>query len=485
MLTRDEFQSLYEQGPEAVWSAFAELQNNVTAQQAQMQILQEQIKELKDRLGKDSHNSNKPPSSDGLGKKPVSLRTKSGRKPGGQPGHRGRTLEFSDNPDHIVVHSPTCCIGCGTSLEAVSAACSERRQVVDLPPLALEVTEHRSEHKVCPGCGCQNQGVFPVEAVTSLQYGPRVKALGLYLLNYQLLPYKRIADFFADLFDASLSPGTLFEAQQSASTRLQPVVAAIRKALQKAEVAHFDETGFRVEGVLHWLHSASTASLTAYSWHKKRGKIGMDAAGVLPNFTGRAVHDGYKSYQQYDCSHALCNAHHLRELTALYEQTGAEWAKQMRHLLVEIKNAVETAKQQGKTRLSVLWEAHFEGRYRQIIKQGFAANPPPAPISGKRGRVKQSTARNLLERLQNEEQVLAFLYDFAVPFDNNQAERDIRMMKLQQKISGCFRSTAGADAFCRIRSYICTLQKQGQQILSSLEHALRGTPVYPQGTAEQ
>ena len=482
MLTRDEFQSLYEQGSEAVWSAFAGLQNSVTAQQAQIQMLLEQIQELKNRLDKDSHNSNKPPSSDGLGKKPVSLRTKSGRKPGGQPGHRGRTLEFSQHPDHTQIHSPTCCSGCGTSLEDVAALDSERRQVVDIPPLALEVTEHRSEHKVCPGCGCLNRGVFPVAAAASLQYGPRVKALGLYLLDYQLLPYKRIADFFADLLDASLSPGTLFEAQQSASVRLQPVVAAIRKALQKAAVAHFDETGFRVQGVLHWLHSASTASLTAYAWHKKRGKIGMDAAGVLPHFRGRAVHDGYKSYQQYDCSHALCNAHHLRELTALYEQTGALWAKEMRHLLVEIKNAVEAAKQQGKIRLCVLEEAHFEGRYRQLLKQGFAANPAPVPLPGKRGRPKQSAARNLLERLQNEEQVLVFLHDFTVPFDNNQAERDIRMMTLPQKISGCFRSTAGADAFCRIRSYICTLQKQGQQILSALEHVFRGAPVYPQLT---
>jgi transposase len=480
MLTRDEFQSLYEQGSEAVWSAFAELQNSVTAQQNQIQMLQEQIKELKNRLDKDSHNSNKPPASDGLGKKPVSLRFKSGRKPGGQRGHPGRTLEFSQPPDHIQIHSPSCCSGCGTPLEGVSALEGERRQVVDLPPLHLEVTEHRSEHKVCPVCGCPNRGAFPVEAAASLQYGPRVKALGIYLLDYQLLPYKRTVGLFADLFDAPISPGMLFEAQQSASTRLQPVVAAIRKALRGAAVAHFDETGFRVEGVLHWLHCASTASLTAYAWHKKRGKVGMDASDVLPYFTSRAVHDGYKSYQQYDCQHALCNAHHLRELTALYEQTAAPWAEQMRHLLVESKNAVETAKQQGNLRLSVLQEAHFKERYRQLLKQGFAANPPPDPLPGKRGRPKQSVARNLLERLQNEEQVLAFMYDFAVPFDNNQAERDIRMMKLQQKISGCFRSTTGADAFCQIRSYICTLQKQGQQILSALEHVFRGAPVYPQ-----
>ena len=479
MLTRDDFQSLYEQGSEAVWSAFAGLQSSVTAQQEQIQKLLEQIQALQNRLDKDSHNSHKPPASDGLGKKPVSLRAKSGRNPGGQPGHRGRTLEFSEHPDQVVIHSPTCCGACGTSLEGAPALASERRQVVDLPPLALEVTEHRSEHKVCPACGCSNRGVFPVEATAFVQYGPRVQALGLYLLDYQLLPYKRIARLFADLFNAPLSPGLLFEAQHRASRTLEPVVAAIRKALQKAAVVHFDETGFRVEGVLHWLHAASTASLTAYAWHKKRGKIGMDAADVLPHFGGRAVHDGYQSYQQYVCRHALCNAHHLRELTALYEQTGAQWAKELRHLLVEIKTAVEAAKQHGKIRLSVLQEAHFEGRYRHLLKQGFAANPPPAPIPGKRGRPKQSTARNLLARLQQEEAVLAFMYDFAVPFDNNQAERDIRMMKLQQKISGCFRSRAGAEAFCRIRSYICTLQKQGQPILSALEHVFRGTPVYP------
>ena len=481
MLTRDEFQKLYEQSPEAVWSAVSKLQDTLVSQQQQIDTLLFRLKELEDRLGKDSHNSNKPPSSDGL-KKPVSLRKPNGRKPGGQHGHPGRTLEFAEEPDHILVHSPTCCAGCGTDLHSVLGKTGQRRQVFDLPPLALVVTEHRAEHKRCPCCGQGNVGVFPQEATSLLQYGPRVKALGLYLLDAQLLPYQRIADLFADLFDAPLSPGMLHKAQQSAGARLQPVVEKIRKALTQVPVAHFDETGFRVMGRLRWLHSASTALLGYYTWHPKRGKIGMDAADVLPHFRGRAVHDGYASYQQYGCRHALCNVHHLRELTALWENEGAEWAREMRHLLVQMKQAVDGAHAQGGTCLPVLQEVAFEGRYQKLLKQGLAANPPPVGSGGKRGRPKQGVARNLLLRLQeHQEQVLAFLYDFAVPFDNNQAERDVRMMKVQQKVSGCFRSTEGADAFCRIRSYICTLRKQGKQILSALEHVFRGDLIYPQG----
>jgi len=480
MLTRDEFQPLYEQGPDALWSAVSKVQETLVSQQQQIDTLLFRLKELEDRLGKDSHNSNKPPSSDGL-KKPVSLRKPNGRKPGGQHGHPGRTLEFAQEPNHIVVHSPTCCAGCGTDLQSVLGKTSQRRQVFDLPPLSLVVTEHRAEHKRCPCCGKRNGGVFPQEVTSLLQYGPRVKALGLYLLDAQLLPYQRIADLFADLFDAPLSPGMLHQAQQTASARLQPVVEKIRKALTQVPVAHFDETGFRVMGRLRWLHSASTALLCYYTWHPKRGKIGMDAAEVLPHFTGRAVHDGYASYQQYTCRHALCNVHHLRELTALWENEGAEWAREMRHLLVQMKQAVDRVRTQGRTRLPVLQEAAFEGRYQKLLQQGLAANPPPVGTGGKRGRPKQSVARNLLLRLQeHQEQVLAFLYDFAVPFDNNQAERDVRMMKVQQKVSGCFRSTEGADAFCRIRSYICTLRKQGKQILSALEHVFGGEVIYPE-----
>lgn len=465
MLTREEFQILYEQGPDAVFDFLSKLQEQIV-------VLSARVKELEDRLGKDSHNSSKPPSSDGLSKKPVSLRSSSTRKPGGQPGHRGKRLEFCADPHQTFVHSPKCCQECGSDLEAVQGVAGERRQVYDLPPLQLLVTEHRVEHKLCPHCGTANEGTFPREATAQVQYGPRVKALGLYLFNFQLLPYQRIATLFADLFDAPLSPGMLCEAQENAGTALQPIVQSIQEALQKCPVVCFDETGFRVEGSLHWLHSASTASLSHYSCHKKRGKIGMDAAGVLPSFTGRAIHDGYKSYPQYSCKHGLCNAHHLRELTALIEQEGAVWARDLRHLLLQIKQAVERARAQGRTRLPVFEEIHFESLYRKLVREGLAANPPPPAVEGNKKFVKQTPSRNLLLRLHNhEDQVLAFMYDFSVPFDNNQAERDVRMMKVKQKISGTFRSEAGAEAFCRIRTYLSTLQKQGKNLLSALEQA--------------
>lgn len=473
MLTREEFQILYDQGPDAVFGL-------VAAMQEQIVLLAARVKELEDRLSKDSHNSSKPPSSDGLAKKPVSLRPKTGRKPGGQPGHSGKRLEFSDHPDQVFLHAPARCQECGTCLEGVEGQVDARRQIYDLPPLKLVVSEHRTQRKCCPHCGLCNLGTFPLEVTAPVQYGPRVKALGVYLLDFQLLPYQRIAGLFADLFDASLSPGMLCLAQQEASARLESVVTRIHTALTRKAVAHFDETGFRVCGRLHWLHCASTPWLSYYSWHQKRGKIGMDAAGVLPSFVGRAVHDGYASYQRYACWHALCNAHHLRELTALFEQEGALWAREIRHLLVEIKQAVDQAKEQGRKRLPILQEMHFEGCYQKWICQGLAENPSSVTVVGKRGRPKQSVARNLLDRLdRHRNQVLAFMYDFAVPFDNNQAERDVRMMKVQQKISGTFRSTEGADAFCRLRSYLGTLQKQGKNLLSALEHVFRGNPLEP------
>jgi len=472
-MTRAEFQTIYDQGPDAVYALLTTLQEQIVA-------LKAEVKDLRDRLDKDSHNSSKPPSSDGLAKKPVSLRSKTGRKPGGQKGHPGRTLAWVENPDAVLTHTPPCCAGCGTTLAGVEGVDVARRQVLDLPPLALLATEHRVQKKVCPQCGQETVATFPSEVSHRVLYGPRLKALGVYLLDFQLLPYQRIAALFADLFGASFSAGTLFCCQQAASKRLSGVLACLRQGLIHAPVAHFDETGLRVGGRLHWLHSASTNTLTYYAWHRSRGKVGMDSAGVLPHFTGRAVHDGWSSYARYGCDHALCNAHHLRELTALYEQEGQEWAQKMRSLLVEIKHAVERAKEQGEKRLHPLLEARLEGRYRKLIKQGYAANPPPRPIPGQKGRQKQNQARNLLDRLhQFQRETLAFMYDFAVPFDNNLAERDVRMMKVKQKVSGCFRTAAGTDAFCPLRSYISTLRKQGQSVLFALEHVFRGVPIYP------
>lgn len=476
MLTREDIQALYDQGPDAVVDLVNTLQNTV-------EVLTARVKQLEDRLGKDSHNSSKPPSTDGFKKpNPQSQRGKSHRPSGGQPGHPGRTLQFADKPDTTVVHRPQVCQGCGGPLSEVAPSATERRQVLDLPPLSLVVTEHQVQTCCCPACGASTTASFPETVSQPVQYGPGVHALTTYLMHYQLLPYERIVTLMDDLFGAPLSEGTLFGATQQAHKALAGVEAKIVEALKKAPHAHFDETGQRIGGKLHWLHVTSTARLTYYHSHAKRGKVALDAIGILPEFTGRALHDGWSAYRGYDCQHGLCNAHHLRELTAVFEQQQQPWAGQMKDLLLEIKKAVEQAKEQGRPRLPLLRECAFLGRYRVLLKAGYKANPPPAP-SGKQGRDKQGVARNLLLRLdQGQEAVLAFMTDFSIPFDNNQAERDLRMMKVKQKVSGGFRSQAGADAFCRIRGYISTLRKQGQKVLSALHDVFSGQPLMPDFT---
>ena len=441
MLTREEFQRLYDQGPDAVFEVIHSLQNAAVA-------LAARVKQLEDRLNKDSHNSSKPPSSDGF-KKPTSLRPKSNRKSGGQHGHPGRTLDFSDAPDTIVVHRPDVCQDCGAPLAEVAADVTERRQVFDLPPLSLVVTEHQVQTCSCPVCGKANRVGFPESVDQPVQYGPGVRALTTYLMHFELLPYERVVTLMDDLFGAPLSEGTLFTATQQAFRTLAPVEKAVADALAGSKgPVNFDETGQRVGGILHWLLNASTARLTYYKRHRKRGKAALDAMGILSRFAGRAIHDGWGAYSSYGCKHGLCNAHHLRELTALFEQQGQAWAGEMKSLLVEMKEAVEKAKEQGRHRLHPFRECALEARYRAILKAGYKANPPPEP--GTRPRVKQGDARCLLLRLdQNRSAVLAFLHDFTVPFDNNQAERDLRMMKVKQKVSGGFRSEEGADAFNR------------------------------------
>lgn len=464
MLTRDAFQDIYNQGPDAVYTLVSALEQRVAALEA--------------RLNTDSHNSNKPPSSDGLRKKPAphSLRPKTGRKQGGQKGHPGKTLCFCDTPDQRVAHIPACCQGCGASLETAEVVAEQKRQVVDLPPLSLEVTEHIAQSRRCV-CGVTTSAAFPQEAREPLQYGPRLLGLAVYLRDYQLLPFARCTQLLADVFGATLCKATLQSALAECARCLKPVTDTIKKALIASSVLHCDETGMRVAGKLHWVHSAGTPRLTYYTCHPSRGKKGSDAAGVLSVFTGTAVHDAWCSYAQYDCKHALCNAHHLRELIALFEE-GAAWAKDMIGLLLQIKTAVERAKQRGQSRLSALLEARFEGCYQRLLKQGYAANPPPAhPPRDKRGRPKHTPARNLLLRLDtHRKQVLAFLYDFAVPFDNNLAERDLRMIKLRQKISGGFRTLSGAEGFCRLRSYLSSLRKQDKNLLLALESVFRGCP---------
>ena len=476
---------LMSHGREDLLALIAALQAQVAELQAQNARLEARVRELEARLATDSRNSNKPPASDGPGVKPhpKSLRAPGGRKPGGQPGHAGAPLRLVDKPDAVQVHAPARCAACGRSLAGVPALRRERRQVVDLPPVRAQVIEHQAETKGGPGCGAETSAAFPAGVQAPSQYGPGVATLAVYLTQAQLLPLERTCEVLAEVFGCSLSEGTVERAVGACHARLAETEAAIKRGIVAARLAHFDETGLNVGGRTAWLHVASTPALTFYAAHQQRGRAALDDLGVLPSFRGRAVHDGLPSYWQYEqCQHALCNAHHLRELTFVEEQLGQGWAKDLKAVLLEIKQAVDEARVHGLGELSAGTKRQFEARYDALLAAGLAANPPPEP-TGKRGRPKRGKAGSLVERLRERKAAtLAFLEDFAIPFDNNQAERDIRMTKVRQKISGCFRTTSGADRFCRIRGYISTLRKQGVPILSALAHALTGSPPLPTTT---
>lgn len=451
--------------------------------QARMTLLEAENQELRGKLAKNSQNSSKPPSTDGYKKpKPKSLRKPSGKKSGGQKGHTPARLERVENPDHTILHPVLNCQECGHSLKQNPVSGHRSRQVIDLPPLKLEVTEHQVELKLCPDCGCQNEGVFPAEAKTSVQYGSRIKSLLVYLNQYQLLPYERTVQLVEDLFSRTISQGTLYDWNRACFENLESSEERIRQAILASEVVHFDETGIRKQGKLHWLHAASTEQLTFYGLHARRGKEAMDELGILPHYTGRAVHDHWKSYFTFSCEHSLCNAHHLRELTYLAEQEKQDWAKPMIALLLEAKKASESMPEnclaEGSSELTSILL-----RYDALIQEGLAQNlPSPEEKSGKkkRGRPKQSKAKNLLDRLRDfKDQVLAFLVHPRVPFDNNQGERDLRMAKLKQKISGCFRGPDGGKIFSRIRGYVSTLRKNDLNILAGIQSAFDKSPILP------
>lgn len=432
--------------------------------ESKIQKLEARIKELEDQLSKNSKNSSKPPSSDGYKKpSPKSLREKTKRKAGGQKGHQGHNLKMTQHPDHTILHEVEFCSHCHKDLRSRKAIHQKARQVYDIPPLRMEVTEHQVETKLC-SCGCITTSSFPSEVSHYVQYGANIKTLLTYLQDYQLLPCQRTAQLVDDLFEHTISQGTLYNIRQYAFSQLEEFELSLEQFLCAATVAGFDETGLRVIARLHWLHSCSTDKSVHYKVHEKRGRIAMDEIDILPNFEGIAVHDFWKSYYQYECEHALCNAHILRELIFIKERFEQDWAQNLIDLLLKMKQAKQKALLKEKTAFSQATLNNYRKAYDAIIHQGLAVNPLPnaPPLITKRGRTAKSKPRNLLERLRDfADDLLRFFYDFKVPFDNNFSERDLRMMKVKLKISGCFRSLNGAQYFARIRSYIGTARKQG------------------------
>lgn len=441
-------------------------------QKQQIEILSQRLDQLEQQLKQNSKNSHKPPSSDGF-KKPKrtrSLRKKSNRKSGGQPGHKGRKLNRSEDIDQLVVHPVSTCGCCGKDLKDVAVVDHVKRQVFDLPELALQVIEHQAELKRC-SCGVISQGTFPSNVRGEVQYGPRVRGLASYLQNYQLLPYQRSAELLRDVFEVSISEGTLYNISEQAYNNLGDFESSLKQYLVAQDLLHSDETGLKVQDKTHWLHTASTSHYTHYQVHQNRGKKAMDEIGILPHFRGTMVHDCLKSYFKYaQAEHSICLAHILRELQAQIEQK-QKWAEQMSKLVLAMKKSKDRAIDQGKCQMSKATIADYQNQYRQIIERGKRANPLPPKDHNKPRKIKRTKAQNLLRRLEEYEvEVLRFYTNFEVPFDNNLAERDLRMAKVKLKISGCFRTQQGADYFARLRSYISSAKKQGINILEALKN---------------
>jgi transposase len=451
--------------------------------QEQITALQEAVKQVQSRLNMNSRNSSKPPSSDGLNKPaPKSLRVKGKSPSGGQKGHPGSTLSQATEPDKIIVHNvPDQCQAC--HLELPFAYVNETRQVFDLPVLQFEVTEHHAMQAIC-ACGHVHTAEFPADVRAPVQYGPRAQAAMVHLNQNHAVSVQRTAALMKDFFGLPVSQATVLKAAQAGANILQPTVQDIGQAVARSAVAHADESGLRVAKTLHWLHVLATDTLTWMGCHPKRGAEAFESLGLLQQFKGVLVHDGWIPYKALECQHALCNQHHLRELTYLLEEQDQVWAGDMIELLTHAnhQNNLNCADEKAPRYDSQKYQCEvrdLQYLYDAILAQAQAANPI-APPTGKRGRTKQSKATNLIGRLCDySDDVWRFMTQPNVPFTNNLAEQTVRMPKVKQKVSGCFRTAQGAKNYCAIRSYCATMHKQGANIFESLVVAFKGAPAQP------
>lgn len=464
-----------------VWAQTLILQLTAQVHQltAQVHQLTERVHELEGQLAKNSSNSGKPPSSDGLAKpkRTVSLRGKSGKKPGGQLGRKGTNLQAVQNPDKVEIHSPKTCSDCETSLESIEAIGINKRQVFDLPSISVKVTEHQAETKVCPCCGKKNQGEFPKGVNAFTQYGDRVKALTAYFIHQHLIPFERVAQIFEDLFNIPLSPGTCTNMDCRLFKNLEVFEQGLKAYLLACKVLHVDETGVRCNKKLHWIHVTSSETATFFALHTKRGSEATDDIGILPHYRGSLIHDCWRCYFSYNqVKHGLCNIHHLRELRFVYEEEKSPWAREMTDLLLKGKNMSDRARNEGRATVAFEDLTLIENEYqRLLLKAGIvyldaATSEHPPNGVGKAG-------CNLFKRLlRRMDEVLYFTRNLNIPFSNNLAEQDLRMEKVKQKISGCFRTFVGGTISCRVRSYISTARKQVWNIIDALAEAVSGSP---------
>lgn len=428
------------------------------------------VEGLEARLNKNSKNSSKPPSSDGYGKgSNKNSRVKSDKPSGGQKGREGKTLNFSNKIDKIIEIMPKpFCDNCGGDV-ILNTENYVMRQKVELGSPKKLIIEYHGLVGICEQCGKKHKGIFPEDIQTPVSFGENLRATLTYLTQYQFIPLKRTTELMQDLFGIKLSQGTIVNANQEAYEALEEVEEQIREELIGSEVVHFDETGMRVNKELQWLHSAGTDSCTLYTIHKRRGLEAMDEQGVLPKFIGVAVHDHWKSYYHYmECTHAECNAHHIRHLRYLFEDLKQDWAGEMICLLIRIKRHVELSKDFGIDSLEAFDLVEYERLYNKIL-MAETKNPDTLDEVIVTQKKKKTDSERMLKRMLDYSlETLAFMYDFNVPFDNNLAERDVRMPKTKQKISGCFRSEGGAKAFARTRSFISTVRKKGKNVIEGL-----------------
>lgn len=413
---------------------------------------------------KNSGNSSIPPSQDPF-RKTKSLRGKSKRKPGGQKGRKGKKLEMSSTPDKVVLHDITNCDCCGQTLSNEPQG-FDSRQVFDLPPIKMFVTEHRRSKKTCRHCGSQNKASFPEGLVQPAQYGDNLKALCAYLQNYQMLPYARCSEFIEDLTGHPIATGSLSNFQRQCFELLVPYEEEAKRQLLKAPVLHADETGVRLNGKNQWVHVLSNSTVSFFAHHPKRGKEAMDDIGLLEKYKGILVHDRFASYFSYKCEHSLCNAHILRELSYVEEAFEAPWAKEIEKLLVRANT-----KKGRDANLKTSYYTRVFNKYTSLVRP---------VIKNYNKKFKKTNEQRLAFALEKHKYLfLKFIKQPEVPFDNNQAERDLRMIKVKQKISGCFRSQTHASYFASIRGYISTLKKNDQNVLEKIKSVFLEKPFMP------